>query len=200
MLGAQGGCTWTAQGGAGNAEHGGGESEAFRALQGRVHQAWQSTRECASARGPRETLAPWRAAARPPLRARSGCSGAYGARHKWRQGAMAQLRQRRVERPARHCAARRQGQAFVQPHTLAWRSCGHHGLDNARPPGHRSPGPFACASPRRQVDEKAAAAAALGRGAAIFFSGSTHSHAWHRVAVPACPASGCRAAKGGREH
>ena len=108
---------------------------------------------------------------------------------------MAQLRQRRVERPARHCAAHRQGQAFVQPHTLAWRSCGHHGLDNARPPG-----PFACASPRRQVNEKAAAAAALGRGAAIFFSGSTHSHSWHRVAVPACPASGCRAAKGGREH
>ena len=61
-------------------------------------------------------------------------------------------------------------------------------------------GPFACASPRRQVDEKAAAAAALGRGAAIFLAGSTHSHAWHRVAVPACPASGCRAATSSREH
>jgi hypothetical protein len=34
----------------------------------------------------------------------------------------------------------------------------------------------------------------------FFFSGSTHSHAWHRVAVPACPASGCKVAKGGREH
>ena len=125
---------------------------------------WQSTRESSRARWPREKLAPWRAAARPPLRARSGCSGAYGARHKWRQGAMAQLRQRRVEHPARHCAARRQGQAFVQPQTLAWRSCGHRSIDNARPPG-----PFACASPRRQEDEKAAAAAALGRGATFFF-------------------------------
>ena len=108
---------------------------------------------------------------------------------------MAQLRQRRVERPARHSAARRQCQALVQPPTLAWRRCGHRGIDNARPPG-----PFACASPRRQEDEKAAAAAALGRGAAIFLAGSTHRHAWHRVAVPACPAPGCRAAKGGREH
>ena len=106
---------------------------------------------------------------------------------------MAQLRQRRAERPARHRAARRQCQAIVQPHTLAWRSCGYRGIDNAQPPG-----PFACASPRRQVDEKAAAAAALGRGAAIFLAGRTHSHAWHRVAVPACPASVCRAAKGGR--
>jgi len=49
---------------------------------------WQSTRECACARGPGEPLAPWRAAARPPLRARSGCSGAWapatsGGRAPW---------------------------------------------------------------------------------------------------------------------
>jgi hypothetical protein len=38
-LSAQGGCSWTAQSGAGHTEIGGGESESFRALQGRVQQA-----------------------------------------------------------------------------------------------------------------------------------------------------------------